>query len=112
MCIRDSNESDWLKKYIDLNTELRTKATNEFEKDFFKLVNNSVFGKTMENITNRVDIRICTSERAAKKLAAKLNFRHCTIVDENLVSMHIKRQRFTSPNRCTEECASYIRVKH
>ena len=86
-------ESPWLKKYIDLNTDLRSKANNEFEKDFFKLMNNSVFGKTMENIRNRVDIRLVNSEKKAKKLAAKPNFKHCNIFDENLVAIHMKKTK-------------------
>ena len=86
-------ESPWLKKYIDLNTDLRSKANNEFEKDFFKLMNNSVFGKTMENIRSRVDIRLVNSEAKAKKLAAKPNFKHCNIFDENLVAIHMKKTK-------------------
>ena len=86
-------ESAWLKKYIDLNTELRTKATNDFEKDFFKLMNNSVFGKTMENIENRVDIRLVTDKKEAIKLAAKPNYDKCTIFDDNLIAIHMKRTK-------------------
>ena len=86
-------ESTWLKQYIDLNTDLRSKANNEFEKDFFKLMNNSVFGKTMENIRNRVDIRLVNSEKKAMKLAAKPNFKHCNIFDENLVAIHMKKTK-------------------
>jgi len=82
-----------LKKLIDKNTELRTKASNGFEKDFFKLMNNSVFGKTMENIRNRVDICLHTSSNKASKLIVKPNFRHCTIYDENLVAVHMKQTR-------------------
>ena len=83
-------ESPWLKKYIELNTDLRTKSTNNFEKDFFKLMNNSVFGKTMENIRNRVDVRLITSELQAKKLISKPNFEHRTIFSENLIAVHMK----------------------
>ena len=87
------NESPWLKTYIDLNTELRTKATNDFEKDFFKLMNNNVFGKTTENIANHVDIRLVCDEKEALKLAAKTNYDRFTIFDENLIAVHMKRTK-------------------
>ena len=84
-------ERDWMKEYIQLNTDLRTKGTTDFEKDFFKLMNNSVFGKTMENVRNRVDIRIVNDEKKWNKLAKKHNFKSATIFSENLVAVHMRR---------------------
>ena len=68
-------ESEWMKPYIEMNTNLRTKAKNNFEKDFFKLMNNSVFGKTMENIRKRVNVKLVNTQERLKKLVAKPNFK-------------------------------------
>ena len=86
-------ESEFMKPYIEMNTNLRSVAKNNFEKDFYKLMNNSVFGKTMENIRNRVDVRLVTSEKQLRKLVAKPNFKRRIIFNENLVSVHMKRTK-------------------
>ena len=88
-------ESDFLKPYIDMNTNLRSKAKNDFEKDFFKLMNNSVFGKTMENIRNRVNIKLVDTGEQFKKLTAKPNYESRKIFNENLVSVHMKKTSLT-----------------
>ena len=88
-------ESDFIKPYIDKNTNLRTQAKNSFEKDFFKLMNNSVFGKTMENIRNRVNVKLVNSDEKFKKLVAKPNYESRKIFDENLVSVHMKKTSLT-----------------
>ena len=82
------NQSPWLKKYIDFNTEKRTNAKNAFEKNFFKLMNNSVFGKTMENIRKRVDVRLVTDEKKLSIMASKPTFKNQNIINENLTAVH------------------------
>ena len=88
-------ECDFLKPYIDKNTNLRTQAKNNFEKDFFKLMNNSVFGKTMENIRNRVNVKLVDTGEQFKKLTAKPNYESRKIFNENLVSVHMKKTSLT-----------------
>ncbi|XP_068704787.1 uncharacterized protein [Montipora foliosa] len=93
--VLEFNQSPWLKEYIDFNTQKRTNAKNAFEKDFFKLMNNSVFGKTMENIRKRVDVRLVTDENKLSKMAAKPTYVSSKIFNENLVAVHKIKETLT-----------------
>ena len=81
----------WLKEYIDVNTELRKKATNDFEKDFFKLMNNVVFGKTMENIRKHRDMKLVKSDKKRNKLVSEPNFHTVKLIDNNLAIIEMKK---------------------
>ena len=92
--VLEFNQSPWLKQYFNFNTEKRKNAKNAFEKDFFKLMNNSVFGKMMENIRTRVDVRLVTDEKKLSKYASKPTYVSSKIFNENLVAVHkIKETR-------------------
>ena len=84
-------QSSWMEPYIRKNTELRKTAANSFEKDFFKLMNNSVFGKTIENIRKRQNIILVDDRKKAVKLTSGPNFDRATIFDKNLVAVHMKK---------------------
>ena len=93
--VLEFDQSPWLKKYIDFNTNKRTNAKNTFEKDFFKLMNNSVFGKTMENIRKRVDVRLITNEKKLLKMTSKPTYVSSKIFNENLVAVHKIKETIT-----------------
>ena len=84
-------QSPWMEPYIRKNTDLRKTAANSFEKDFFKLMNNSVFGKTIENIRKRQNIHLVDDRKKALKLSSRPNFDRCTIFDRNLIAIHMKK---------------------
>lgn len=85
----------WLKPYIDLNTRLRQAASNDFEKDFYKLMNNAIFGKTMENVRNRMNLEIVSCHKRLEKLIAKPSFLGTTIYTENLCAVTRARDTVT-----------------
>lgn len=87
-------QTAWLRPYIELNTEMRTKATDDFQKNFFKLMVNAIFGKTMENLRSRVDIRLKSSwfgTNGARKSIADPKYKRRIIFDENLVAIEMNK---------------------
>ena len=87
------NQEAWLKPYIDMNTKLRKEAKNEFEKDFFKLMNNSVFGKTMENVRKHRDIKLVTTDEKRNKLVSEPNYHTTKQFSENLLAIEMKKTK-------------------
>ena len=85
------NQEAWLKKYIDINTELRKKASNDFEKDFFKLMNNALFGKTMENVRKHRDIKLVKTDCKRNKLVSEPNYHTMKLIEENLSIIEMKK---------------------
>ena len=79
------DQSAWMKPNIDFNTQLRTKATNNFEKDFFELMNNSFFGKMMENIRKHKNIKLVTNRETYLCIMMKPNFKSGALFGENLM---------------------------
>ena len=89
------NQKAWLKEYIDVNTELRKKASNDFEKDFFKLMNNAVFGKTMENVRKHRDIKLVKTDHRRNKLVSEPNYHTMKLIEENLSIIEMKKVKVT-----------------
>ena len=87
------SQSNWLAEYIDFNTLKRVKAKNAFEKDFFKLANNSVFGKTMENKRKRCNIQLVANPDRMLRLAARPTYVSHKIFHENLVAVHYRQTK-------------------
>ena len=91
--IIEFNQKAWLKSYIDMNTELRKVAGNDFIKDFSKLMNNAVFGKTMENVRKHRDIKLVTTDKKRSKLVSEPNYHTMNYISEYLSIIEMKRTK-------------------
>ena len=87
------NQDAWLEPYIDKNTKLRKVASNDFKKDFFKLMNNAVFGKTMENIRKHRDIKLVTTDKKNSKLVSEPNYHTTYLISEDLSIIEMKKTK-------------------
>ena len=93
--VLEFDQSPWLAQYINFNTQKRMNAKNAFEKDFFKLMNNSVYGKTCENLRKRFDVRLVTDQKKLSKLVSKPSFVNSKIFNEDLVAVHKIKETLT-----------------
>ena len=87
------NQEAWLKPYIDMNTELRKQAKNGFEKDFYKLMKNAVFGKTMENVRKHRDIKLVTTDKRRNQLVSEPSYHTTKWFSEDLLAIETKKTK-------------------
>ena len=87
------NQKEWLKPYLNINTELWKAAKNDFEKDLFKLMNNSEFGKRMENIRKHRDIKLVTTDKKRSKLVSEPNYHTINLISEDLSIIEMKKTK-------------------
>ena len=93
-------QSDWMKKYIDFHTEKRTNTAHSLEKDFFKLMINSVYGKTMQNLRKRINVRLVNNETDFLKYTSSPTHISHKIFGKNYDAIHEIALRFTRHNLC------------
>ena len=91
--IIEFSQKTWLKPYIDMNAELRKLAKDDFEKDLFKLMNNAVFGKTMENIMKHRDIKLVTTNKKRNKLVSEPNYHAINYISEDLSTIEMNKMK-------------------
>ena len=87
------NQKAWLKPYIDMNTKLRKETKNDFEKDFFKLINNAVFGKPMVNVRKHRDDKLVTTDKRRNQLVSEPNYHTTKYFSENLIAIEMKKTK-------------------
>ena len=92
--ILEFKQNAWMKPYIDFNTQKRKEATNEADKNLFKLLNNAVYGKTMENMRKRIKIRIIKNEKDFIKYASRPTYINHNIFGKRLVAIHEKKKNY------------------
>ena len=86
-------EEAFMKPFIEWNTKLRTAAKNDFEKELFKLASNAVYGKTMENVRNRINMKLVNDRKKKANLVKKLNFKHATKFGDKIAAVHMKKTK-------------------
>ena len=89
-------QSNWLKEYVEFNTRKRQENTDEFNKAFFKLLINCAYGKSMENIRKRINVKLINDSKEYLKCVSKPNFLSQKIVDENFIAVHQIKPVLTS----------------